>query len=73
MFKDRAVSYADAIQTQTGIQCELETGKRGMFSVVVDGECLVSRKGGIIAKLTGKPWPEIDDVVAIVKSHIEKS
>lgn len=67
------MSYADAIQAETGIQCELETGKRGMFSVVVDGECLVSRKGGIIAKLTGKPWPEIDDVVAIVKSHLEKS
>jgi hypothetical protein len=39
----------------------------GQFEVVVDGRPVVSRKGGLIAKLVGRPWPSDDDVVTAVR------
>ena len=41
--------------------------RRGQFEVLVDGRSVVSRKGGLIAKLLGKPWPDPEDVVAAVR------
>lgn len=46
---------------------ELEKGRRGQFEVFVDGRSVVSRKGGLIAKLVGRPWPSDDDVLAAVR------
>jgi hypothetical protein len=50
---------------------ELERGRRGQFDVVVDGTVAVSRKGGLLAKLFGKPWPTPDDVVAAVRRQAQ--
>jgi len=52
-----------------GIKAQLEKGKRGQFDVVVGGTTVITRKGGLIAKLMKKPWPEVDDVVSAVKTR----
>ena len=61
-------SYVTAIREQLGIESQLEEGRRGQFDVLVDDRVVVTRKGGLIAKFTGKPWPSVEDVVAAVKS-----
>ncbi len=48
----------------------MEKGKRGQFEVRVDGQTVVSRKGGLVAKLTGRSWPEADDVLHAVREAI---
>ena len=41
---------------------------RGQFDVLVDGETVVSRKGGLIAMVLRKPWPDEADVVEAVRA-----
>jgi hypothetical protein len=50
------------------VTVEIVDGKRGQFEIVVDGRVVVSRQGGIIAKLTGRPWPADDEVLAAVRA-----
>jgi hypothetical protein len=38
---------------------------------MVDGRSIVSRKGGLIAKLVGRPWPEADAVLAAVRAALD--
>jgi len=45
-------------------------GRHGQFDVLVDDRLVVSRKGGLIAKFTNKPWPEHDDVVSAVRAAL---
>ena len=47
----------------------MKEGKRGQFDVVVDGQTVISRKGGLLAMLFKKPWPEVGEVVAAVKAR----
>ena len=42
-------------------------GRRGQFDVLVNGRMVATRKGGLIAKFTKRPWPDPDDVVAAVR------
>lgn len=49
-------------------QVELDPShSRGQFDILVDGLSVVSRKGGLIAMLTRKPWPNSEDVVTAVR------
>jgi hypothetical protein len=49
-------------------QVELDPShSKGQFDILVDGRSVVSRKGGLIAMLTRKPWPNPEDVVAAVR------
>ena len=50
---------------------ELEKGRRGQFDIVVDGRSVVSRKGGLLAKLLGRPWPSAEDVVTVVREALK--
>lgn len=59
-------SYAAAIRDETGLEPQLEKGKRGQFDVLVNDKIVIARKGGLLAKITGKPWPEVGEVVAAV-------
>lgn len=63
-------SYAATIREKLGVEVDLEKGRIGQFDVMVNDQTVVSRKGGLIAKLTGKPWPEHDHVVEAVKSQL---
>ncbi len=46
---------------------ELEKGRQGQFEVIVNGRSVVSRKGGLLAKLLRRPWPTDDDVLTAVQ------
>ena len=41
--------------------------KRGHFEVQVDGRKVAERKGGLVAMLVKRPWPDPEDVVAAVR------
>ena len=50
---------------------ELEASRRrGLFEVRVDGRKVLERKGGLIAKLTSRPWPTSDQVTEAVRSAL---
>ena len=42
--------------------------KRGHFEVQVDGRKVAERKGGLVAMLVRRPWPDAEDVVAAVQA-----
>ncbi len=69
----KAASYAVSIREALDVPVDLEKGRRGQFEVVVDGRTVASRKGGLIAKLVGRPWPEHDVVVAAVREALQRS
>ena len=58
------------IEESIGQPVELEKGRQGQFEVIVDGRTVVSRKGGLLAKLLSRPWPGGDDVVAAVRAAL---
>lgn len=39
-------------------------GAVGQFDVVVDGETIASRQGGLFTRLLGGGWPDEEQVVA---------
>jgi len=53
-----------------GTPVEMVAGRLGQFEVQVGGRTVVSRKGGLIAKLTGRPWPEDEDVLSAVRDAL---
>lgn len=46
---------------------ELQKGRFGQFEVFVNGRLVMSRKGGLLAKLMSKPWPSEEDVISAVR------
>jgi hypothetical protein len=42
-------------------------GRHGQFEIVVDGRTVIARKGGLVAKLVGRPWPDPDEVVRAIR------
>jgi hypothetical protein len=48
----------------------LKKGRLGQFEVLVDGRIVVTRKGGLIAKIVGRPWPTDDEVLAEVRAAL---
>jgi hypothetical protein len=51
-----------------GVEADITTGRRGQFDILVNGKTVVSRKGGLLAMIFRKPWPEINDVVRAVEA-----
>jgi hypothetical protein len=45
-------------------------GHHGQFDVMVGDRMVVSRRGGLIAKFTGKPWPDHGEVVRAVRDAL---
>jgi len=58
------------IEKALGTPVELEKGRQGQFEVIVNGRTVASRKGGLLARLLNRPWPEGDDVVAAVRAAL---
>jgi hypothetical protein len=48
-------------------------GRRGQFEVIANGRLVASRKGGLIAKLTMRPWPDKDEVVEAVRAQLAQT
>ena len=55
-----------------GLPVKLEKGRPGQFEVIVNGQSVASRKGGLLAKVLNRPWPNGDDVVAAVRVAMEQ-
>ena len=60
------------IHDRVGLPVELEKGRQGQFDVIVNGRSVASRKGGLLAKILNRPWPDGDDVVAAVRDAIRQ-
>jgi hypothetical protein len=43
------------------------TGRMGQFEIWADGKMVISRKGGLFAKITGRPWPSSEEVLQAVR------
>ncbi len=52
---------------------ELVKGRQGQFEIRVDGRTVVSRKGGLLAKLLGRPWPTDEDVLNAVRGATQQA
>jgi len=48
----------------------LKDGRLGQFDVLVDGRVVASRKGGLLAKLVRRPFPDDDDILDAVRSAL---
>ena len=62
----KVASYAAAIRKEFKQEPMIETGSRGQFDVFVNDELVYSRKGGLFAMITRKPWPTLEQVVAAI-------
>ena len=51
----------------------MQKGRPGEFDILVDGQSVASRKGGLIAKLLGRPWPDEDEVLEAIRAAVQKS
>lgn len=49
---------------------KLEKGRPGQFEIAVDGRIVVFRKGGLLAKILGRPWPGDDEVLSAVRGAL---
>ena len=65
-------SYAAAIREELGVDPVIELGTRGQFDVFVQGELAISRKGGLFALITRKPWPSSSDVIHAIQQVNER-
>jgi len=48
----------------------LKDGRLGQFDVLVDGRVVASRKGGLLAKLVRRPFPDDDDILDAVRAAL---
>ncbi|MEE2826181.1 MAG: hypothetical protein VYE64_06100 [Planctomycetota bacterium] len=60
------MSYAAAIREKLEQEPLIEKGRRGQLDFLVDDRIVLSRKGGLWAMLTKKPWPTTDDVLQAI-------
>ena len=47
-------------------------GRRGQFEVRVHGQVITSRKGGLIAMLIKRPWPDMQGVRDQVRKALDR-
>ena len=50
----------------------LKDGRLGQFDVLVDGRVVVSRKGGLLAKLVRRPFPDDEEIVDAVRDALAR-
>jgi hypothetical protein len=60
------------IDDRVGLPVELEKGRQGQFDVIVNGRLVASRKGGLLAKILNRLWPDGDDVIAAVRDTMQR-
>ena len=61
------------IENQLGHPVQLEKGGPGQFDVFVNGQSVASRKGGLVAKMLGRPWPTDEEVLDAVRAAVPES
>lgn len=65
-----AARFAALIRDSLATPVKLEKGRPGQFEIAVDGRIVVSRKGGLLAKILGRPWPGDDEVLSAVRGAL---
>jgi hypothetical protein len=58
------------IREKLDVPVQLEKGGHGQFDVEVNGRPVLSRKGGLIAKLVNRPWPAADEILTAVNEGL---
>lgn len=48
----------------------MKAGGLGQFEIHVGGRMVIERKGGLIAKLVGRRWPEDAEVLVAVRQAL---
>lgn len=66
----KAASLAALIREKLGVPVDLEKGRQGQFDIMVNGRSIASRKGGLVAKILNRPWPDEGEVVAAVRAAV---
>lgn len=46
----------------------MKAGRVGQLDILVDGRTVISRKGGLIARLVGRPYPEDAEVLTAMRA-----
>ena len=64
-------SYAAGICEAFGEEPVIELGSRGQFDVFLNNKLIVTRKGGLIALLTRRPWPSVQDVIEKIQNAMQ--
>ena len=54
------------------MKVRLQPGKLGQFDVVVDGEVIASRGGGVLQRVLGGGWPDPQDVIARIETILAR-
>jgi hypothetical protein len=61
------------IRDRLGVPVDMVKGRHGQFDVEVNGQLVVSRKGGLLAMLMSKPWPDGEDLVGAVRDALDSA
>ena len=64
----RAAGLAAEIEEALGVPVKRQPGKLGQFDVVVDGQVVASRTGGLWKRVLGGGWPDPHDVIARIEA-----
>ena len=50
---------------------QLEKGHGGQFDIIVDGDVVAGRTGGLWKKLIGGGWPDEEDVIQLLQQRLK--
>jgi len=50
---------------------QLEKGRGGQFDIIVDGDVVAGRTGGLWTKLIGGGWPDEEDVIQLLQQRLK--
>ena len=50
---------------------QLEKGRSGQFDIIVDGDVVAGRTGGLWEKLIGGGWPDEEAVIQLLQQRLK--
>ena len=50
---------------------QLEKGRGGQFDIIVDGDVVAGRAGGLWKKLIGGSWPDEEAVIQLLQQRLK--
>lgn len=72
-YRDRAVAIAEELRRRFDADVEVIGGKVGQFDVEIDGELVVSRGRGLLARMRPSLPPKTAETIATVERHLASS
>ena len=65
------MSLAAVLKQELGVEAELERGRISQFDVLVGGDVVATRSGGLLTRLLGGGWPDPSEVVMAVAARLK--